>query len=153
MFSLGGENTALEFTSFGLVKFMKAAHFQYYEAGIEDLCHDEKAARKRWEKVKGMSLPLTSPEFAFPLLAAWRLNPAEAKPRIAAALDQVHKALDQADAKSKPELGFLEAMLLRASGQEPVALDRFQAILRSGDDAWLRYFALVEIQQVFSGLK
>jgi hypothetical protein len=132
---------------------MKAPHFQYYAGGIEAACRQDTAARKRWTKVSKLSAALPSPEFVFPILADWKLDPERTKPKIAAALDLVRKAMAQDAAASKPDLRFVEAILQRISGQDAAGTNTLRAIVESSDDPWLRYLALAEMQQVFSPVK
>lgn len=147
LFRLGNEDPALAFTLYGFDHFMRAAHFQYYAASLEALCHDGKNARKHWIKVSKMNEPVSSPEFAYPILAAWRLDPAQAAPRIAAALAQVGAERAKPGADSRKDLMFLEGALLRAAGKDQLALERLQAA-QSSSDVWLRYLTTVEAREI-----
>jgi hypothetical protein len=146
LFRLGNEDPGLAFTMYGFDAFMKTAHFQYFAADIESTCGDQKEARKRWAKVSKLSGPLSSPEFAFPILAAAKLNPDEGKSRIAAGLEQVRAALSKADAASKSGLMYLEGTLLSASGKQEDGLRELQELARSSADPWIKYLALVELR-------
>lgn len=138
---LGEEDARLPFTLYGFGNFMKTPHFQYYLGAIESSCRDERSARKRWTKVSRMTAPLPSPEFVFPLLAASKLNPGDAKRRISEALDSIREALAKSQGESRMPLLYIEAMLLRTSGQEEAALQRFQEIVQTTQDAYLSYLA------------
>jgi hypothetical protein len=152
LFRMGNEDTSLAFTLYGFEHWMKSAHFQYYAGAIEAACQDEKNARKRWAKGAKMSETLPSPEFAFPILAAWKLNPDDAKPKIAAALASVRAALSKSGPESKPALVCAEGMLLRASGQEEQAATRLEEAFQSGTGI-VRYLALTELTQMFGTSK
>ena len=150
---IGDEDTNVPLTFRGFKEFMKQAHFQYYLATVEAACRENKNAQKRWTKVASMKETLPSPEFAFPLLAAARINAAEARPKIAAALESVRTALAKADADSKPGWLFLEGMLLRANGEDEQSAARLQEVAKSSKDVSLAYLALVEMGQIFAARK
>ena len=127
--NLGEEDKSLPFTFHSFGSFIKAAHFQYYLAIVEANCGQQKNARKRLEKVSRMKESLPSAEVAFPLLAAAKLNPLEAKPRIGAALESVRASLPRPRANRASPCCYVEAMLLHAAGQEPQAGQRLQEVL------------------------
>jgi hypothetical protein len=112
---------------------------------VEAFCNEDKSARKQWSKVARMNDALPSPEFVFPILAAWRLNPADAKPRIASALEAVR----QAGSKSKPPLMYVEGILLRMSGQEMEAAKLLQEVVKNSQDVFLTYLAQVGLREMF----
>src|SRR5262249_54831216 len=126
--------------------FMKQPHFQYYAGEIEGACRDDKNARKRWTRVAVANEMITSPEFVFPILAAWKLDPEKVKPKIAAALELVRKD-SSGDPKSKARILWLESALLAISGNRERARAGFEQLLRTSDDVWLKYFATVEMRR------
>jgi tetratricopeptide (TPR) repeat protein len=138
LFRLGNEDKGLDFTLYGFDEFMKAPHFQYYVADLEATCHQEKAARKRWTKVSKSSEPISSPEYVFPLLAAWKLNPQEARPKIEAGIEAVRNELAK---QSTPELQYAQAMLLHALGKDEDSLRSIQKLTQVTGDSWLAYLA------------
>ncbi len=146
---LGGEDASLTFTMYGFNNFMKPAHFQYYMSVVEASCHEEKSARKRWAKISKMTEVLPSPEYVFPIVAAWKLNPADAKPRIASALDSVRGALAKADGELKLALIYVEGILLRMSGQDDQAAQRLQEVVKSARDVYVQYLAQVGLREMF----
>ncbi|MGD0201215.1 MAG: DUF5107 domain-containing protein [Bryobacteraceae bacterium] len=145
---LGEEDKRLPFTFHGFNNFMKPPHFQYYLAVLEASCRDDKNARKRWTRVSQMNESLPSPEVVFPLLAAWRLSPEDAKPKIAAVLESVRAALAKAEDESRPSLMYVEAMLLRAFGQDEQAGLRLQEVVRASKDVRLQCLALLELREI-----
>jgi len=147
---IGDEDPNVPFTFRGFKEFMKQAHFQYYLATVEAACRENKNAQKRWTKVASMKEAVPSPEFAFPLLAAARINAAEARPKIATALESVRAALAKADAESRPSCLFLEAMLLRANGEDEQSAARLQEVAKSSKDVSLTYLALTEMGQILA---
>jgi hypothetical protein len=146
---IGDEDSGLPFTFRGFKEFMKQAHFQYYLATVEAACKENKSAQKRWSKVASMKETAPSPEFAFPILAAARINSTEARPKIAATLESVRTALAKADADAKAGWLFLEGMLLRANGEDEQAAARLQEVAKSSKDVSITYLALVEMGQIF----
>jgi predicted Zn-dependent protease len=149
LFRLGNEDASLAFTMYGFDRYMKLAHFQYYAATVESSCHDDKNAKRRWTKVSRMTESLPSLEFVFPILAAVRLDPTSAQPRVAAALETVRAALAKADPPSQPALLFAEAVLLSASGKEQEAASRFQHARQSAD-LMIQYLSLTEMNQMLA---
>jgi hypothetical protein len=147
---LGEEDKSLPFTFHGFGSFMKAPHFQYYLAFIDANCLRQKNARKRLEKVSKMKESLPSAEVAFPLLAAAKLNPAEAKPRIGAALESVRASLPSTKGESRFSLMYVEAMLLHASGQDPQAGQRLQEIMGAASDVQIQYLARLGVREILA---
>jgi tetratricopeptide (TPR) repeat protein len=146
---LGDEDKNLPFTFHGFGNFMKAAHFQYYLAMVEANCQEQKSARKRWERVSKMKESLPSAEFAFPLLAALKIHAADAKPRIAAALESVRGALSSADQETKPSLVYLEAMLLHMSGNDGEAIPKLQELVNTAaENIDVQYFARLVMREI-----
>jgi len=145
---LGGEDPDLAFTLNGFNGFMNAPHFQYYSAMLEAACGEEKSAKKHWAKLGKASAPLSSPEYVYPLMAAWRANPEEAKPKIAAALASVQAALP-----GDSRLLFFEGMLLRANGQAQEAAARLQEVAKDTKDNWIRYLATLGLRESLQAIK
>ena len=141
--ALGDEDQDLPFTLYGFGAFMKAPHFEYYRGVIEATCGDEKAAKKTWSKLPKPSESIASAEDAFPYLAMLRIGNAEAKQKVAAAIDGLKKRTS-GDAPN-PELLFVEGVLLQASGRkdEGVALLERTA---SATDPFVQYLSLVALQ-------
>lgn len=147
---LGEEDRNLPFTFHGFRDFMKAPHFQYYLANIEESCRDNKNARKRWTKISAMNASLPSPEFVFPLLAGWRLNAEGAVPRLAAGLESVRAALANAQGASRLPLMFAEAVLLRVQGESKRAALQLQEVVKASQDVNLRYLAVLQLNEIFA---
>jgi tetratricopeptide (TPR) repeat protein len=150
--SLGGEDTKLAFTFNGFNAFMNAPHFEYYSALLEAGCGEEKSAKKRWAKLAKTNLPISSPEYVYPLMAAWKLNPEEAKPRISAALATVQAALEK-NGGLQPQLLFFEGMLLRAAGQATEAANRLQSVAKDNRDNWVQYLATLGLRESLQAIK
>ena len=138
---LGDEDKGLPFTFRGFGVFMKPAHFQYYVGAVMAACGQTKDGRKRWERVGKMKESLPSPEFAFPLLAAVKVNPAEARPRIEGALAEVRAALPAAAGDARAALLYLEGVLLAAAGQADKAGPRLKEAQEAAQDVQLKYLA------------
>jgi predicted negative regulator of RcsB-dependent stress response len=93
---------------------------------------------------------LPSPEFVFPLLAAWKLNPEDAGPRIAAALESVRVALAGAQESSRPALVYAEGVLLKAQGRDEPAAARLQEALKTAQDVSLKYLAMLQLSEILA---
>jgi tetratricopeptide (TPR) repeat protein len=136
--TLGDEDKGLAFSMDGFRFQMKAAHFQYYLAVIENACGLDKAAKKRWSKVSGSNQPAGSLEFAFPILAAGRLAEKDWRRRIAGALQDL-----KGDA---PEILFARGVLLMAAGNRDEG-DRLLQETSKSDNAMIRYLSLVALRE------
>jgi tetratricopeptide (TPR) repeat protein len=147
---LGAEDRNIPFTFYGFGSLTKAAHFQFYLAKAEELCRQEQDSRKRWMRIARTNESLPSPEFVFPLLAAWKLNPEDAGPRIAAALESVRVALAGAQESSRPALVYAEGVLLKAQGRDEPAAARLQEALKTAQDVSLKYLAMLQLSEILA---
>jgi predicted Zn-dependent protease len=145
--TIGDEDKALTFTMYGFEGFMKSARFQYYLAGVESACGDQKAARKRLTKVARMTAGPATSDFAFPALSAAILNEAEGKPKLQAALHAVSAALAKGDSESKGALLYSQGLLLRALGQEDQAIAAFTEGSKAQDLDQSQYLNLLALHE------
>jgi hypothetical protein len=113
--TMGDENQAIPFTLYGFGAFMRPAHFQYYLGVVENLCGDEKAAKRRWSRIAKTSETFESMDDVFPYLALKSLEEKGWQQKIEAGIRAVHA---KAGAGEKPELEFLEGALLMAEGKQ-----------------------------------
>ena len=134
------DNPRVPFTFYGLSEFTRVAHFQYYLGVAEANCGRLKEARKYWSKVAKMKEPASSPDFAYPLLAAARMDAPDARQAAAGAMKEIASGAGL-DGGVR---AFSEAVLLRISGQEGPAAARFAEALRS-QDAMVQYLATIEL--------
>jgi len=116
------EDKSLAFTFHGFGDFAKQLRFQFYFGLAESLCGDKKAAGRRWEKIAKAHAPISSPDSAFPLLAASLTNPAGSSRAIETALEAIRTAGNVAD---KSLLLYSEGILMRAAGRNEDAIKRF----------------------------
>lgn len=123
--ALGNEDKALPFTLYGFDRFMKGARFQFYLAGVESACGDQKSARKLLEKVSRMTAPANSADFVFPALSLFILEDRQAQPRLQADLQTVRSQLAKTPPESQGLLLYSAGMLLRTLGQEQKAAPMF----------------------------
>ena len=133
----------IAFTLYGFGQFMRTAHFQYYLGAVEANCGLTKQANKFWSKVAKMKEPASSPEFAYPILAASRLDAAAGKTLAGQAL----KTLASEAGSDAAVLAFNQAVLLRASGQEGPALAQFSKTMQESQETFVRYLAAVELSR------
>lgn len=139
--TLGLEDKDIPFTLYGFGQFIRAPHFQYYLGVIEANCGLTKQAHKYWAKVEKSKEPSSSPEFAYPLLAASRLDAAAAKASIAEAV----KTLPAEGAAGDSVRALNRALALRAGGDEATSLPQLGKIARESTDPVVRYLATIEL--------
>ncbi len=144
LFNLGDEDPSLPFTLYGFASFMAEPHFQYYLGVVEANCNRMKEARKYWSKAAKLKNPPSSPEFAYSLASAARLDPAGAKVAIAPALQALATAADRGDAAIRK---LNQSMLLRSAGQESQAMTGLREAARESKDPFIQYLATVELSR------
>jgi hypothetical protein len=145
--TIGDENKAVPFTMYGFEEWIKGARFQYYVGAVEKACGDEKAARRRWGKVAKLAPAVTSPDGAFPLLAAQSLAPQGKGPDLQPWLDKVTQALAGADPDVKGALLYSKGILLLAKGDEAAARLAFQEGAAAPDHAMSGYLNNLVLQE------
>jgi hypothetical protein len=101
----------------------KQLRIQFYFGLAESLCGDSKAAVRRWTRIAKAKGAGDSADFAFPLVAASRVDPGGSKRAIEAALESLRAGGGPAD---KGLRLYAEGMLLRAAGREEEAAARFR---------------------------
>jgi tetratricopeptide (TPR) repeat protein len=116
------EDKALAFTFQGFGDLTKQLRFQFYFGLAESLCGDKKAALRRWDRIAKAHAPLSSPDYAFPLLAGSLTSPAGSSRAIETALEGIRTA---GNATDKSLLLYSEGILLRAAGRNEDAIKRF----------------------------
>jgi Flp pilus assembly protein TadD len=137
--TLGYDDTRLPFTFHGFDAFMKGARFQYLLAAVEAACVDDKSARKRWDKLAKMRADIASTDYAYPYLAAARLNPAESAAKATAGLEGIRRALAAAGEASRPALLYSQGLLLKILGKLEEAAVSFQQGSAAASEARLQY--------------
>jgi predicted flavoprotein YhiN len=88
-----------------------------------------------------MREPASSPDFAYPALAAFRLGGADAKARAAEAM----RTLESTGGTDPSVRNLSQAILLRASGMEGPALAQFSKTLRESKETFVQYLAASEL--------
>ena len=141
--TIGDEDQALPFTLYGFGQFIKANHFQYYLGVIENMCGDEKAARKRWSRLTKASGTFESPEDAFAYLAMQGMGESGWQQKVAAAAQAVHA---KASAGDHPELLFIEGTLLMASGKRQEGDALLQKAVGS-TDPFVQYLSFIGMRE------
>ncbi len=139
---LGDEDRSIEFTLYGFGHFTSMAHFQYYLGVAEATCNHAKEARKYWGKAAKMKEPASSIDFAYPAMAARKLDPEGGKAAVAQALKSVE--VTSSDPNHVAWLTY--ALLLHASG-DGSAIAMLAKIARDSKDPMAQYLATVELAQ------
>jgi hypothetical protein len=131
----------IEFTLYGFGQFIRAAHFQYYLGVVEANCGLTRQANRYWSRAAKMREPASSPDFAYPALADFRLNAAGAKAQATEAMRTLESA-----GGTDPGVRILNrAVLLRALGQEGAALAQFTKAAQESKEMFVQYLAAVEL--------
>jgi hypothetical protein len=116
------EDRGLPFTFSGFGDLTKQLRIQFYFGLVEAACGDRKAAVRRWTRIAKAKAPVSSADFAFPLVAASLVDQAGSKGAIETALQSVRAGGGPAD---KGLRLYAEGMLLRAAGRDEEAAARF----------------------------
>jgi hypothetical protein len=117
------ENRGLTFTLHGFGDITRQLRMQYYFGLAERLCGDKRAAERRWGRIAKATVPASSADFAFPVLAASLVDPAGSQRIVETALETVRTG----GGPSEKGLRFyVEGMLLRAAGRNEEANARFR---------------------------
>jgi tetratricopeptide (TPR) repeat protein len=139
--TLGDEDGGLPFTLYGFGGFMKAAHFQYYMGIVENMCGDSAAAKKRWARISKNNEPISSVDYAFPLLAALGAGESDARTRIEAALQPPKKA-----SADDPKVLFAQGVLLKAIGRSQEGDSLLRRSL-AAPDTFVQYLSVLALAQ------
>jgi tetratricopeptide (TPR) repeat protein len=140
--AIGIENQDLPFTASGFGDLMKAARVQYSLGDVEFACGDARAARGRWRRVVKIKADPSSADFAFPVLAAARLEDKQARSMAEAALAAVNGLLESAAPESRGTLLYSRGILLSVLQQPEEARLAFQEGSRASDRTGSQYLNL-----------
>jgi hypothetical protein len=141
--SLGDENQAVPFTLYGFTPFMKPAHFQYYLGVVENLCGDDKAAKKRWGRIAKTSETFESMDDVFPYLALKGLEEKGWQQKLDTGIKAVHA---RAAGGEKAELQFIEGSLLMAAGKQAEGDALLQKSFHASDPM-VQYLSLAAMRE------
>jgi hypothetical protein len=139
--TLGYDDRNLPFTFNGFGAFMKRLRFQYLMGTVDLKCGETTWARKRIEKVAKATADVSSPDYAYPVLAIATLDPTAGKAKAASALKLVARAIETAQPTGRGVLFYSRGLLQLLLGEMEDASDSF----RSGAQAsagMLRYLNL-----------
>jgi hypothetical protein len=125
--TLGYDDKNLPFTFKGFGAFMKRLRFQYLVGTVELKCGEANLARKHIEKVAKATADISSPDYAYPVLAIAMLDPTAGKAKAASALKLVAQALETAQPTGRGVLFYSRGLLQLAMGEMEDASDSFRA--------------------------
>jgi hypothetical protein len=134
--TLGAEDKSLPFTLHPFHDLMKGARFQYLLGEAEAACVDDKTARKRFERVAKMKADPVSADFAYPYLAAVRV---QSKVDVSNFLTSFQVWLQTAPPASRPTLLYNQGMLLLLTGRKREAMDSFLLGRKAAPTGMLQY--------------
>jgi len=146
--TLGYDDKSLPFTFHGFGAFMKGARFQYEVGLVEVSCGGEKLARRRWERVAKMRPDLYSPDFAYPAIAAARLNPAGSAPIVQSALEDVQKTLASATPDQRAALLYSQGLLFQVLGKNEDAGKSLREGVAASPPGMLSYLNALALRTV-----
>ena len=137
--TLGYEDKSLPFTFRSFGAFTKGARFQYQLGLVEAACMDEKSARRRWERVAKAHAAPGSTNFAYPYLAAAKVNPSTAAANAKAGLEEVRRALATAGTDSRAALLYNQGLLLQLLQRTDEAAQSFREGLSVSPPGMVQY--------------
>lgn len=133
----GAIDPDVAFADLGFDALIKGARYQYFLGAVDSLCGQKGDAKRIWTKVAKMTPDVSSPDFAFPAVAAQSAN--AAKPDWNGLLARVNKALQNASPEVRGALDYSKGILLLARGDERAALDAFQEGMGASDGDFAQY--------------
>jgi hypothetical protein len=136
---IGDDDASLPFTFGGFGGFMKSVRFQYLLALMEFSCVDENAARKRWEKLAKATPGMSSPDYAYAMLALNRISSDDGHGKARVALNFLRRQLDTAPPASKGAMLFNQGQLQLILGRKDEALASFRAGAEAGPPGMIEY--------------
>ncbi len=138
------EDKNLAFTLHSFDGLMKGPRFQYYLGDLEYACGDDKAAHKRWSKVAKAEADPETADFAFPALAAGRLEQ-PARQMLETDAAAVARLLAASPAESRGILLYTQGLLLYTLGQQDKARAAFQEGAKAPNANMSRYLSLLAL--------
>jgi tetratricopeptide (TPR) repeat protein len=137
--TLGYEDKSLPFTFRGFGVYTRGARFQYQLGLVEAACMDEKSARRRWERVAKAHAAPGSTDFAYPYLAAAKVNPATAAVNVKAGLEEIQRALAAAGPGTRAPLLYSQGLLLQLLQRTDEAAQSFREGLSVSPPGMVQY--------------
>ncbi len=135
------------FTKPGGKPVLESPRFLFYLGRSFGLCGDAKKAEALWKQAAGRQRDITSPEYAFPVLARVQLSALHGKPvrpDLDKALEEVEEKLKSASKEQSTALNYSAGLLLQALGRLDDAEARFRAAMK-GDPA-VEYMARIGLR-------
>jgi hypothetical protein len=137
--TLGYEDKSLPFTFRGFGAFTKGARFQYQLGLVEAACMGEKSAHRRWQRVAKIHAAPSSTDFAYPYLAAGKVNPAAVAANAKPALEEIQHALATAGTDSRAALLYSQGLLLQVLQRTDEAAESFREGLNAAPQGMVQY--------------
>ncbi len=132
---IGDEIQSVPFSMYGFGNVLKSVRIQYMLAGVESMCGDEKAAKRRYGRIAKTSV--------YAALASAKID-TESKVRLEQALDKIRASQDGSPAERLYWQGLLE----RELGNKSEADAHFQEALgQAGENVMLKYLAQMGLRE------
>jgi hypothetical protein len=135
------------FTKPGGKSVLESPRFLFYLGRAFGLCGDARKAEALWKQAAGKQREITSPEYAFPVLARVQLNALHGKPvrpDLEKAFGEVEEKVKLASKDQLVSLNYSAGMLLQALGRLDDAEAQFRAAMK-GDPA-IEYTARIALR-------
>jgi hypothetical protein len=136
---LGDEDKALPFTFNGFGGFLKGARVQYLLGLVEFTCIDEGTGRKRWESVAKATAGMSSPDYAYAVLAMNRLSEDDGRGRARTSINFMRRQIDNAPAAAKGTMLFNLGQLQLILGRKEEAMTSFRSGAEAGPAGMVEY--------------
>jgi tetratricopeptide (TPR) repeat protein len=135
------------FTKPGGKPVLESPRFLFYLGRSFGLCGDAKKAEALWKQAAGKQRDITSPEYAFPVLARVQLSALHRKPvrpELEKALEEIDEKLKSASKEQSTALNYSAGLLLQALGRLDDAESRFRAAMKG--DPTVEYTARIGLR-------
>ena len=149
--SLGAPDKQLPFTAGGFDAIIGGARVQYLLGVIEFTCGDQQAARARWDKVSKADAGIASTDYAYPILALAKLEPAVATARSRTALGFLARQLGSAAPTHLGALQYSQGLLQALIGKQGDAMSSFRGGAEAGPAGMVEYLNLEAIRALEAG--
>ncbi len=140
----------LPFTAAGFQPFTGGARFQYLLGVIEFACVSQEAARNRWRDTAKANAGIGSTDYAYPILALAKLEPAVATARSRTALGFVARQVGSAASSHQGALLYSQGLLLTVAGKQGEAMASFRSGADAGPPGMVEYLNLEAIRAMES---
>uniref|UniRef100_Q02B52 Tetratricopeptide TPR_2 repeat protein n=1 Tax=Solibacter usitatus (strain Ellin6076) TaxID=234267 RepID=Q02B52_SOLUE len=149
--NLGVADKQLPFTAGGFDALIGGARVQYLLGVVEFTCGDQQAARTRWDRVSKADAGIASTDYAYPILALAKLEPAVATARSRTAMGFLARQLGSAAPAHLGALQYSQGLLQALTGKQADAMSSFRSGAEAGPAGMVEYLNLEAIRALEAG--